>query len=633
MQAHRRRKPKDDEEWNEDDEDFSDDSEFTDSEADIGSESEVDEETGSKNKDQNPGTESSAPRKQRKKLSIEEKKARQKERYQQKMQKLYPNGRVKRQKLSYEEKRARQKQRYLERVKHLQPETGPARFFNLVFDSTIARNLAEWINANRKLIPEKKDKHPLARKWRDLGELEFRRFIGILFFIGAVKKPNLKEYWRVEPSIDSAEEPSIRRLMHRDRFEQILSSFPESSEDWVKPILGEQVATEMKPKPKGKHNDAVAVISDLCSGILENSKKNYNFSKVVSLDSSKVSIGPASAAAQVGGKQSSQLRPFLLYESKTGFVLNCVMSRSETRENRQTMTETALRLLIPHKYDEFSVYIASSYTSNQLLAELLKHNIKACGKISFKDIDAPESFHHEINDLPSVVSRQYIIDSQTVGLWKDGKKVFCLVSTLHNPFNTNNTTANSNQLSIEEISPYVVLKDRLTLDQMAKDYSTSVGLGNRFDERMLKFANTAAFRSRKLLLGVLYYYLEIAMVNSYLMYFESEKGNKDCLSQREYRIHVIENLSRNARRLMLIRNVKKSKESVQLEKIQLLSRSGRCFLVPNGSPAICKICCARPAVKKIKSSYKCHPCQLSVCAVGCYDSHRMFVEAQKFVFK
>lgn len=472
-------------------------------------------------------------------------------------------------------------------------------FFNLIFDTSLIKHLTDYINWRETLIPEHV-KNAYSRKWRETTEADVKGFVGVVYLMGMLPKVSWKAYWRKEEGEEAPELTLLHKFLSRERYEQIISCFEEGSKPDLEP---EDTPCEFALDP---------LVTLFCDLILQNSREQWKDSKVLVFDSSTTIIKPLSKDPV----RSSRMKAYLVMDAKTGYILNCELG--EEVEDALMIVDTACKLLSPFKDKSYEVFIGGDYTSNRLFSRLLEMNIKACGKISYQDIEAPKALKFELNALPAMVSRQYVFDRQTLGLWKDEKEIICLLSTIHYPKPSD---------SQKSKSPWTVSEENLTLNEMVSGYGLHMGNGNLFDKKMLEFSNSYILGSQKPNLIALYFMLEVAMVNSYIMYTQS-LPEEVALSQREYRFKVIEKLHEDQKKPLEF--AKKTMEDfARLEKIQNLSRLGRCSIVASGKCVICRIC-SIPKIKRVRTKYKCQTCQIPICIVGCYDYHRLMSEAHRF---
>lgn len=468
-------------------------------------------------------------------------------------------------------------------------------------------SLVDGINACWKANPNPACTKKL--KWVDVTDSELKNFICSLYLMGIIRKVRLLDYWAGEPQKGANNE--VRNMIAKERFEQLVHCFESVNE-------------------KGLPSSSLtSMLTQFCEAVLKNSRNHYEDSKILTFDASNVRLG-ISNKAKLAIHDENKIKAFVVAESTTGYVVNCELRKILERD-RGALLETAQRLLKPLKDCGYSVYLAPECTSNKLLSELSSLNIKACGKIPPKYLQVPPVLHKEIFSLPQVASRQYLINNQTIGFWKDEKEVFCLLSTIHFPTEDKRNSL-FNRISREEKSAFTTLKDKLNLDEMMESYKGNINGVKAFDEKMIRCSNHHIFASQRLPMLIFYFFLEVAMVNSYVIYLSTVRKGKRILTPKDYRILVLETLSGVAEKNSVqVQNIRITKESVREQKVESLSKMGRCFLVSVEKAAICKVCCSDPKNQRIRTSYRCQTCKIPVCVVGCYDYHRLIVEGGKLL--
>jgi hypothetical protein len=104
----------------------------------------------------------------------------------------------------------------------------PADYLELFIDDEVVELLVTETNryAEEKIdemIAEGRMKrHSRAKKWKEVYGEEMKRFMGLMFITGIIKKPDLEMYWSVDEVIAT---PFFGKTMTRDRFKAIWSFF------------------------------------------------------------------------------------------------------------------------------------------------------------------------------------------------------------------------------------------------------------------------------------------------------------------------------------------------------------------------------------------------------------------------
>ena len=486
------------------------------------------------------------------------------------------------------------------------PVSEAAELFYLIFDPVLIEHLSVLINSQKN-----RPKHILHRqKWVDINDVEIKRFVGLLFFMGIERKSAIRDYWIVDEEAYNV--PSLGKLMSKERFDQIFSCFQGKARQKVTP----------------KDLEHLKVAGEM---ILKNSRANYTNSKSISINYSHTPFQSSRKLIHVS-KSTNRLKVVLAVEPATGFVLNCEFLFAN--EGQKIPNETILHLLSPFKDSGFSVCMDSDFTSNELFLSLLKQGIKACGRIPLGEVQIPESLRAEIEALPNVACKQYVFCDQTLGIWRDGNETLCILSTCHCPQMTEAGKIPDQNQMIEETTSLPAEAKTLTLKEMVADFSANIGGVSEVDKRMSQYSSHQLFGGSESPVSIFYSFLEIAMVNSYLIHVKRREFlNEKPLDHRSFRVEVIQALFGNTPlSSLLVNEIKNSKECNELGKVQKISNLSGCFLVISKKASVCKICSPQPAVKKVRTSYKCQTCEIAVCVVGCYDKHRRTAE-RKFQYQ
>ena len=67
---------------------------------------------------------------------------------------------------------------------------------------------------------DKQQPHSRSRAWKPVTLVELKKFFGLLFLTGIIRKPTLQSYWSTDELIST---PMFAKVMSRNRFELILS--------------------------------------------------------------------------------------------------------------------------------------------------------------------------------------------------------------------------------------------------------------------------------------------------------------------------------------------------------------------------------------------------------------------------
>ena len=111
----------------------------------------------------------------------------------------------------------------------------------------------------------KQKRHSRSKKWKEVDREEMKRFLGLLFLTGIVRKPDLDLYWSTDELLTT---PIFPRSMPRNRFELIWSYF-------------HAVNNESRP---ADCEDRMYKVRPILDGILEKFRDLYTPHENISID-------------------------------------------------------------------------------------------------------------------------------------------------------------------------------------------------------------------------------------------------------------------------------------------------------------------------------------------------------------
>ena len=102
----------------------------------------------------------------------------------------------------------------------------PQKFFQLFMNDEILKHLIEQTNLYAKQSIDsqttkgKQLPHSRSKAWKLVNIYEMKKFLGLMFLTGIIRKPTLEDYWSTDRMIET---PIYGKVMSRNRFEIILS--------------------------------------------------------------------------------------------------------------------------------------------------------------------------------------------------------------------------------------------------------------------------------------------------------------------------------------------------------------------------------------------------------------------------
>ena len=180
------------------------------------------------------------------------------------------------------------------------------------------------------------------------------------------------------------------------------------------------------------------------------------------------------------------------------------------------------------------------YTSMQLLVDLKLRSIGGCGTIQSNRLHLREEEKDEIQKLTDR-GIMYMKGPQglLLSVWKDSKNVL-LLSNYHQPVEE----SKERQLRKKDITPNTRPNEKqfVNIPRAIIDYTANVGGVDSFDQKSNYYS--PQLRSHRWYIKIFFHFLEIAVLNSYVIYKKvcEENRHKSIMSQLEFRKGVIRQL-------------------------------------------------------------------------------------------
>ncbi len=408
-------------------------------------------------------------------------------------------------------------------------------------------------------------------KWKDLTVDEFKTFLGLFYWMGLVRLPDMGDHWSTEAIFNNIK---FKEHMSRDRFLQILRhmKFHDSS-------------LKVLTSPENK-------LSVLMDAVLQNSKVFYTPSSTLSLDESMVSfkgrhkdkVFMPSKPIRIGFKA------FVVCEADTGFLLEWMMYNKDEGKRTKRIVNTVQDLLGFNIYQSKVVYMDRYYSSKEVFLTLQEKGIYACGTIHPSRVGVTEEMRGHIEQLKNEKAIYYTDDKLLLCIWRThkGKLVYILSSLL------DTTMQDSERYSLEGKRTIPIKRPSIL-----EAYNENMRGVDYFDRHIRYYSFLHG--SKKWYLKIAYYFLEVAVLNSYVIYQKDCRKEK-CLSRKQYFIDIIH----------FLLGIQKEKE---------VGGKSDCYLTLKSESRNC-IICSTPGENRKRTNFYCSTCFCYVCAIKCYDEHR-----------
>ncbi|XP_044024992.1 piggyBac transposable element-derived protein 4-like isoform X3 [Siniperca chuatsi] len=388
----------------------------------------------------------------------------------------------------------------------------PLSLFQLFFSTSVVRTIIANTNANA----AKRLQAGLKFVWKPLTVSDFYIFLAIIIFSGIVKVHNRADYWKKEWPYNFRFPADT---MTRDRFESILWSLHLSNP-------AEDEANERKRNTA--EYDRLFKIKPLYSEIVNACKVHFQPYQNIAIDERMVT-----SKARISMKQYMKEKPtkwgyklFVLVDSLTSYTWNFFVYDGKSHPGQGLSYTSVMDLMeFPLLGRGYTLFVDSYYSSRALFEELSRQNTGACGTIRKKRIGFPQTTQ---NDLPKNAERgdmRWIRQNKLLFVkWMDTREV-TICSTVHEAFSGQTVKRRVNEAGVWKI------KD-VTIPDAVLKYNQNVG-GMDLSDALTDYCSVH-HKTMKWYKTFFYHFMDIAVVNSFLLHKELYKKKNDPTSKRPF---------------------------------------------------------------------------------------------------
>ncbi|XP_055083259.1 piggyBac transposable element-derived protein 4-like [Periophthalmus magnuspinnatus] len=489
----------------------------------------------------------------------------------------------------------------------------PLSLFHLYFSTKVVKTIINNTNANA----ARKKAGGMAFKWEDLTVKDFYIFLSIILFMGLVPVPQRSDYWRARWPYNF---PFPRKSMTRDRFEAIMWSLHLSN-------LKEDEENERK-----KHTpdyDRLQKIKPLYTDIIHACRSFFQPYQHISIDERMVAT-----KARISIKQYIKNKPikwgyklFVLADSLTGYTWNFFVytgkSASTSTASHGLGYSTVMDLMPLGLLGRgYKLYTDNFYTSATLLNDLLELNTAACGTLRKNHVDFPQSK----NDLPKNAQRgdmRWMRSGQLLFVkWMDTREV-AICSTIHK--------ADSGQTVKRKVKEDGLWQTKdIPVPDSIVDYNANMG-GVDLSDALIGYY-TVHHKTKKWYKTFFYHFLDIAIVNSFLLHKELFKQRQDPtqtkpLTQKVFREQLGKEMLDFAEASAASADSTSSAASATSTSSAANNPMSPTKCVPgyyDGDGRVRKHCkwCLEQGIPRVKTPVYCKKCSVPLCFVpkrNCYE--------------
>lgn len=384
----------------------------------------------------------------------------------------------------------------------------PVDFFSCLFPDTLFEHITFQTNLFATQASTK-----LGKPFTMTNIQEMKTFFAINILMGIKRLPSYRDFWSTKLEL---RDNYISQLMPRTRFDWLLGNIHLND-------------NALQPKHGELGYDKLYKVRPLLNVLSENFAKFYNPSRNISVDESMIIFKGRSSLRQympnkpvkrgykvwVRASESGYIDQFQIYTGKVG-------DKSETNLGSRVVTDLT-RSLVNRNH---TVYFDNYFTSLPLLRKLRSEKILACGTIRAHRQGIPVDMKTDKSMKRGETDWRITDDGISFFKWKD-KRIVTIASNFHMP---DMGTVDRKKKNGE--------KETITCPNVIKDYNANMGYVDKAD--MLKTTYQIDRKSRKWWPRILWHFVDVSIVNSFIIYNENYKHTN--MTLKEFRLSIVTGL-------------------------------------------------------------------------------------------
>lgn len=468
------------------------------------------------------------------------------------------------------------------------------------FLSIFREELLDKIVVETNIYAMQKSQGPLTRRssiantiWTDITKEELKAWIGIHILMAIHQLPQVDLYWSSDPALRV---DYIANIMIRDRFKQITAMIH----------LNDNRSNHTKEDPNyDKLHKVRPVIEDLNKAIRE----VYKPSNLAAVDESMIPFKGRSSL-----KQYNPMKPikrgykvWCRADSKTGFVSKFEVYTGKSNSNTSAKDTLGERVVLNMTQDlqQTGALVAfdNFFTTVSLMSNLHSKGIFSVGTVRSNRKGLPPM----LKEKKKMQRGDYEFRTQgvvTAIKWMDSKPV-TLLSSAHDP------------TVLSEVSRKNKKGERLKVScpLAIASYNEIMGAVDKFDQLKERYA--IGRRSRKWWHRIFYFLIDLAIVNSYIMY-KVDHGQDTCQKQLDFRIHLAKQLIGNRsfrKRIGRPVNFLSKKQNLVPDDVRTVN-VGKHLPKTLQSRRRCRLCSTEGA--EVRTKFLCEVCNVPLCIDPCF---------------
>lgn len=445
-------------------------------------------------------------------------------------------------------------------------ETRPIDYFYLFFNEDILNYICKETNdfANKRKATITSPRSRL-NKWVDISNTDLKAFLGVVLNMGLIPLSNIESYFstkwtqRIPFFSDVFTKDSFLNFFWNIHFNHSEGRQPRKKGFLIRPIVDHmKTMCQLFYSP----SDFVAVDESTISFKGRVSFRVYNPQKPVKFGMKLFVLSDC---------ENGYIYNFIPYFGKETLIKDCNLLK--TTQIVKTLSESVVYRDKNKETSGLHVYTDRYYTSPELAAELLKINCNLTGTVMNNRTGMPPGLKLKSKKMKKGEVTSYRKGDTMVLCWRD-KRVVTMLSTY----------SKGGKKEMTEVPNKWPDQPPVPKPNVVLDYTKHMGAVDRSDH----FISSYQFmrRTKKWYRKIFFWLLEVAVVNSYLLYknVQGQFGQK-AMNHAEFRLSLIEDLV--AERMALRRKRKRGRKPQGPPEERLM---GRHFLSKKQKGTRCVVC-------------------------------------------
>ncbi|XP_015194796.2 piggyBac transposable element-derived protein 4-like isoform X1 [Lepisosteus oculatus] len=469
----------------------------------------------------------------------------------------------------------------------------PLDLFQLFFSVNVVQSLCTNTNKNAK----KRRAQGIKYEWNPVSIKDMYQFMGILIFMGLLTSHNMRDYWSRQVPYNV---PFCRSIMTRKRFEAI---------SWTLHISDPEEDRENDKKKGTPKYDPLSRLRPLLDSLLLACQSFYQPRQNLAVDERMVA-----SKSRIGFRQYMKRKPtkwgfklFVLADASTGYTCDFTIytGKSQSASGKGLSYDSVMNLLkVSYLGMGYHVYVDSFYSGSALFRDLYRLKFGACGTIRENHPGFPSTKENTLPKKAETGCLRWIrCDELLFTKWMDTHEV-TMCSTIH-------------KAHIGDTVQRKVRRPDGTWHMQAVPVPAPVKAYNQhmagvdLSDALIKNYNLA-HKTRKWYKKVFFHFIDIAVVNSFLLHKEmAGLQSSQALTHKAFREQL-------CRQLASLGAEEQQGGTASPTEMCLPSAITEGLVLDPSRKAstgrrVCALCMEKK--QKVKTPWRCEKCNISLCLI------------------